>query len=86
MKTMNFKDDIPPILVDDFKGHYVLVFDITAKTGTAEHYHYHEIFGEPLSLELYFSSALEYITAVIELGRLMSFVAVDMFDVLGKNL
>ena len=30
MKAMNFQDDIPSILIDDFRGHYVLVFDLTS--------------------------------------------------------
>ena len=30
MKAMNFLDDIPPIPIDDFKDHYVLVFDLTS--------------------------------------------------------
>ena len=41
-KAMNFQDNILSIPVDDFKDNYVLVFDITAKTGTTEHYHYLE--------------------------------------------
>ena len=30
MKAMNFQDDIPSIPIDDFKDHYVLVFDSTS--------------------------------------------------------
>ena len=30
MKAMNFQDDIPSIPIDDFKEHYVLVFDLTS--------------------------------------------------------
>ena len=29
MKAMNFQDDMPSIEVDNFKDHYVLVFDLT---------------------------------------------------------
>ena len=29
MKAMNFQDDIPSLLIDNFKDHYVLVFDLT---------------------------------------------------------
>ena len=28
MKAMNFQDDMPSIALDDFKDHYVLVFDL----------------------------------------------------------
>ena len=51
-----------------------------------EHCHYPELIGEPLRLELYFSSPLEIVTAVIVLGDRMSCVAVDKFGVVGKNL
>ena len=30
MKAMNFQDDIPSIPIDNFKDHYVLVFDFTS--------------------------------------------------------
>ena len=55
MKAVNFQDDIPSIPVDNFKDHYVLVFDLTSMHDATEHCHYPEIIGEPLMLELYFS-------------------------------
>ena len=30
MKALNFQDDIPSIPIDDFKDHYVLLFDLTS--------------------------------------------------------
>ena len=83
---MNFQDDIPSIPVDNFKDHYVLVSDLTSLQVATEHCHYAELFGEPLRLELYFSSPLETVTEVIVLGEGMSSVAVDKFGVVGKNL
>ena len=59
MKAMNFQDDIPTIPVDNFKDHYVLVFDLTSMQDATQHCHYPELIGEPLRLELYFSSPLE---------------------------
>ena len=47
--------------------------------------HYPELIGEPLRLELYFSSPLENVTEVFVLGERMSSVAVDKFRVVGKN-
>ena len=85
MKAMNFQDDIPSISVDKFKDHYVLVFVLTSMQEATEHRHYPELFGEPLRLELYFSSPLENVTEVIVLGERMSSVAVDKFGVAGKN-
>ena len=86
MKAMNFQDDFPSIPVDNFKDHYVLVFDLTSMQDATEHCHYPESIGEPLRLELYFSSPLENVTEVIVLGECMSCVAVDKFGVAEKNL
>ena len=86
MKAMNFQDDIPSIPVDNFKDLYVLVFDLTSMQDATEHCHYPVLIGEPLRLELYFSSLLENVTKVIVLVERTSFVAVDKFGVVGKNL
>ena len=86
MKAMNFQDDIPSIPVDNFKDHYVLVFDLTSMQDATEHCHCPELIGEPMRLELYFSSPLENVTEVILLGERMSCAAVDKFVVVGENL
>ena len=86
MEGMNFQDDIPSIPVDNFKAHYVLVFEMASMQDATEHCHYPELFGEPLRLELYFSSPLEKVTEVIVLGEHVSCVAIDMFGVVGENL
>ena len=85
MKAMNFRDDIPPIPVHNFKDHYVLVFDLTSMQDATEHCHYPELIGERLRLELHFSSPLEIVIEVILLGERMSSVAVDKFGVVGKS-
>ena len=86
MKAMKFQDDIPSIPVDIFKNHYVLVFDLISMQDATEHCHYSELIGEPLILELYFSSPLENVTEVILMCERMSCVAVNKFGVVGKNL
>ena len=86
MKAMNFEDDIPSNPVDNFKDHYVLVFDLTSMQDATEHRHYPELFGQPLRVELWFSSPLENSTKIIVLGGRMSANAVDKFGVVGKNL
>ncbi len=86
MKAMNFQDNIPSIPVDNFKDHYLLVFDLTSIQDATENCHYPELIGEPLRLELYCSSPLENVTEVIVLGERMSCVAVDQCGVVGKNL
>ena len=85
-KAMNFQDDIPSILIDDFKDHYVLVFDLTSMQGTTQNFHYPELIGEPLRLELIFTNLLENITELLVLGERMSSVALDKFTVVGKNV
>ena len=50
MKAMNFQDDIPSIPIDDFKDHYVLVFDLTSMQDAYESCHYRELVREPLRL------------------------------------
>ena len=85
MKAMNFQDDIPSILIDKFKNHYVLMFDVTTMQDTTDNCHYPELGGEPLSLELNFTFPLEYVAELIVLGERMSSVAVNNFAVVGKK-
>ena len=59
MKAMNFQDDIPSITIDDFKDHYVLVFDLTSMQDAIENCHYPEFVGEPVRLEPNFTHSLE---------------------------
>ena len=68
MKAMIFQGDIPSIPVDNFKDRYVPVFDLTSMQDDIEHCHYPESSGEPLRLELHFSSPLEKSTEIIVLG------------------
>ena len=86
MKAMNFLDDIPSIPIDDFEDHYVLVFDLTSMQDGTENFHYPELDGEPLRLELNFTHPLENVTELIALGERMSSVAVDKFGNVGKNV
>ena len=62
MKAMNFEDDIPSIPNDNFKDHYVLVFDLTSMQHATENCHYPELVGEPLRLELNFTFPPKYLT------------------------
>ena len=71
MKAMNFQDDNPSIPIDDFKDHYVLVFDLTSMQDATENCHYLELVGEPLRLELNFTNPLENVTEIIVLGKRM---------------
>ena len=59
MKGLNFQDDIPSISIENFKDHYVVVFDLTSMQDATEIYHYPELVGEPLRLELNSTFLLE---------------------------
>ena len=69
MKAMNFQGDIPSIRIDNFKDHYVLVFDLTSMQDATENCHHPELVGEPLRLELSFTFPLEHVTELIVLGE-----------------
>ena len=86
MKAMNFQDDVPSIPIDEFKDHYVLVFDLTSMQDATENCRYPELVGEPLRLELNFTNPLGSVTELIVLGERMSSVAIDKFGVVVKNV
>ena len=85
MKEMNFQDDIPSNPTDNFKDHYVLVFDLTSIQDVIENCHYPELAGQPLSLALNFTFPLKHVTELIVLGEPMSSVGVDKIGVVGKK-
>ena len=86
LKAMNFQDDNPSIPIDDFKDHYVLVFDLSSIQDATENCHYSGLVGEPMRLELNFTNPLENVTEIIVLGERMSSVAVEKFGVVGKSV
>ena len=86
MKAMSFQDDIPSIPIDDFKDHYVLVFDLNSMQDATENCQYLEFVGEPLRLELNFTNPPENVTELIVLGERMSSVAVEKFGVVVENV
>ena len=69
MKAMNFQDDFPSIPIDDFKDHYVLVFELTSIQDATENCQYPELVRETLRLELNFTNPLENVTELIVLGE-----------------
>ena len=80
MKAMNFQDDTPSNLIGSFQDNYVLVFDLTSMQGATEHCHYPELVGEPLRLELNFSTILEHVTEIIVLGERNNFRFRSLFS------
>ena len=69
MKAMNFQEDIPSIPIDNFKDHYVLVFDLTSMQDATENCHYPEVVGEPLRLEVNFTHPLDHVPEPHCIGR-----------------
>ena len=82
---MKFQDDILSIPINNFKDHYVQVFDLASMQDATENCHFPELIGEPPRMELNFTFPLEHVTELIVLGERMSSVAVDKFGVVGKN-
>ena len=81
---MNFQDKMPSIRMENFKDHYVLMFDLTSMEDATENYNYPELVGEQLRLEFNFTFLLERVTELIVLGERMSSDPVDTFGVVGK--
>ena len=47
MRARNIQHNIPLIPIDNFKDHFVLVFDLTSMQDATEKFHYPELVGEP---------------------------------------
>ena len=45
MKAMNFQNEIRSFPIDNFKHHYVLVFDLTSMQDATEHCRFAELIG-----------------------------------------
>ena len=67
MKAMNFQDDFPSFANDNFKDHYVLVFDLNSIQDATENCHYPELVGGPQRLELNFTFPLKHVAELIVL-------------------
>lgn len=85
MKAMNINEEIPSLPYENFKDHYILVFDLTSLQDATEHIHYPELTGESLRLEMFFREPLESVTEVIVLGERLSTVRIDQFGAVAKN-
>ena len=59
---------------------------MTSMQDATQIFHYPELGGEPLRLELNFTFPLEHVTELIVLGERMCSVAVDKFGVFGRNI
>ena len=84
MKALQFNEDFPALLMEDFQNHYIVVFDLTSLQDAAEHLHYPELSGESLRLEIFFQLPLEQVTEVIVLGERLSIIQIDKFGTVAK--
>ena len=55
MKAMKLQDDITSVPIDNFKDHYVVVFELTSMQDSTENCHYPELVEEPMRLGLNFT-------------------------------
>ena len=72
---------MPSIPIDNSKAHYLLVFDLTSMQVATKNFHYAELVGEPLRLELNFTFRVEHVTEHLVLGERKPSVAVHKFYV-----
>ena len=62
------------------------MFELTSMQDATENHHYRELVGEPLRLELNFTSLLEHVTGLIVMEARIISDAFDKFGVVGKNI
>ena len=77
IKAMQFNEDFPALLIEDFRNHYILVLDLTSRQDAAERLHYQEFSGESLQLEMFFQFHLEQSTEMIVVRERLSNVKLN---------
>ena len=68
-KQLNFQNNMPSILIDNFKDKFIQVFDLTSMKDNTENCRYPELVGEPLRLELIITHPQQHVTELIVLGE-----------------
>ena len=84
MKAPNVGDDIRPLATGCFETHYVIVLDMTSMQNATEYCHHHELFGEPLMLEINFIFLVEHFTDCM--GEKLFLIAVARFGVFAWSI
>ena len=69
MKAMNFQDDIPPFLKGCCRLHRVLVYDLTSTQDATENWHYQQLVGELLRLELIYTFPVPSVKKFVVVGK-----------------
>ena len=86
---MNFQYVIPSLRSDKFIANYFLGFDLTSMQNATQNFQYKEWHWEVGKLVLNFTNfalPLDNLTEFIVLGNWMSSVAVEKFDLNGRNI
>ena len=83
---MNFQGDFHSIRVDNQKGHYVLVLDLTSMQNVTEKSQNAELVGELPRRELSITFPLKHVSELIVLGERKSSVSLDKFGLVGKTI
>ena len=86
MKAMSFQDDNPSLPFDNFKNHYLLVFDLTSMQDGTEKCHSIKLVGVPLRRELNFTFAPEHVPELNDLGNESHPLQLTRFVLLEKTL
>ena len=83
---MNLQEDVPSTPFDNFKDHYVLVFDLTSMQNATENCHHPKLVGEPLRLELNFIFPVEHAAELIVSGKEHLRLQLTSLVLLEKNI
>ena len=81
---MSFQDHITWTPIDNFQGYFVIVFNLISMQDATGNFHYPQLVGEPLRLELNFAFPLDHVFELNVLGERISLVAVGKIGVVGK--
>ena len=68
-EAIYIQDEIPSVAFDNFKHHYVLMFDLTSKQDATGKCRYPELVGEKLRPEINFTFHLETVIERLVLGE-----------------
>ena len=85
MEAKISQNDNPSIPIDNFKDHYLLVFELTSMQDATEKCHYPKRVGEPLRREQKFKFPQDHVTELTVLSERISSAAINYFGLVGKN-
>ena len=86
LKAIDFKDEFSPLRNDNFKDHYVLVFDhFFTKTGCFRSMYLPKEAGKPLRHETSLTTYVERVTQLFLMRERMFPFAVNNLGLVGKK-